>query len=963
MLPRNAGRSPFLRLLSSDDSETYDYHNIQLAAVLMSVEDMVESPFSISEFLSSPLTLTAVGIIISITFVAWWMFEIWDSIDRKVMIYVRNTTLQASRVDDTNVGLTTSDSVEERNNFIDIKRGELSSPALAEQNHYVECTRCKLNEHHNSVCTSDQNEVGTVPIIIENYFKGIVPESDSKLTMIQSFLNVIMKNHEYFNMFSNASMRYKRSTRFLVAVSNVIAIIFIETLLFAYFFHSNSMLCSMHSGRHKGAAAACGALVDKWDQNESMCEWNIKKFSCESRPMPHTFYFHVRMSLLTFLLSILPQHLMKWVLTTACSKRPFMEFLSLNRFPWLISFFGSAQRGSKRMSLLGKAEHLILKNQLEEGYNKEDKAVNCAEEYLYGDLLTIQEEVKEIKFEAQISRANVLGQAEGVVEVLGFSADGSLACISGWDKLRFGTPEKKLEWRIKKARVQQRWLRMMLQSFGDDEDDMKDQLLIQHFVLEQMSSLGQLALKRHLFKFDRALPTKIHPLKWILSWTILLCSWGFCTIMILKCFIGYEPSVYKSQIIQFFCIFCQDIFINRMLEIVVIDIFVLQALKRQLISISEILMEIVREKLRGMSSNRFRLVQHLSAACRAARCKWANDLPSSRILRNIDDHDAVCCSIGRDSMCILAYVLLAIPSILSKFRFCNVDEIMSRILFPILGNGLLIINWQLIKLSPIALICFYAGVVASFLFYVVFTATMNVELKTVPYLSSFFRSSSKYVRSAARCVSNISAQVEWRNMNLHCNLQAFTGRSHNSAADHVRGSRSSSSHASSSNSSELFDLTPCSLDARSSIHRAIMSSQRNYQKDDNKSDDGNIRSIKINSPSPRAGKQALAWKQLRMASLKSDNAYKAEQIFLNLDKNLSGSLEADEIAEFARLIWRCFQPGTIPTSEEEDETIDLLLNMTGSTGNIKCMSYVVFQRTFSSLIQDMDVFTRHIVDV
>ena len=100
-----------------------------------------------------------------------------------------------------------------------------------------------------------------------------------------------------------------------------------------------------------------------------------------------------------------------------------------------------------------------------------------------------------------------------------------------------------------------------------------------------------------------------------------------------------------------------------------------------------------------------------------------------------------------------------------------------------------------------------------------------------------------------------------------------------------------------------------------------------------------------------------------MASLKSDNAYKAEQIFLNLDKNLSGSLEADEIAEFARLIWRCFQPGTIPTSEEEDETIDLLLNMTGSTGNIKCMSYVVFQRTFSSLIQDMDVFTRHIVDV
>ena len=87
-------------------------------------------------------------------------------------------------------------------------------------------------------------------------------------------------------------------------------------------------------------------------------------------------------------------------------------------------------------------------------------------------------------------------QTQSILLQIGMNLDATARPLTPLQRALFGSPIQRIQWKIEKARKQQQVVARQLDAFGEGEADVRDVCLIQHFVLEQLSPVKRLALRK-----------------------------------------------------------------------------------------------------------------------------------------------------------------------------------------------------------------------------------------------------------------------------------------------------------------------------------------------------------------------------------------------------------------------------------------------------------------------------------
>ena len=167
-----------------------------------------------------------------------------------------------------------------------------------------------------------------------------------------------------------------------------------------------------------------------------------------------------------------------------------------------------------RLSALGVAFHGTRGNRYDQSFEI------IAKEYTFTNFMTVSEEVDKIIADARKvfkdrCRIAPLPWENGYADdkeilrnniISGINMDGSMAHLSWMEWFRFGSRGKQLEFKVITARRNERRVKEQLEEIAENEHDMRDILLLQHFVLEQMSPFKRYALRNDFFSFMSAVP-------------------------------------------------------------------------------------------------------------------------------------------------------------------------------------------------------------------------------------------------------------------------------------------------------------------------------------------------------------------------------------------------------------------------------------------------------------------------
>ena len=234
---------------------------------------------------------------------------------------------------------------------------------------------------------------------------------------------------------------------------------------------------------------------------------------------------------------------------------------------------------------------------------------------------------------------------EAIEEFLGVLPDGSFLPLTTRQRLAFRTPERKLEYKVEKARKRTKKIIEYITRLTPWEEDTKDIALLREFVLECLSPFKRQTLLINNALHDEATDVRI-------SWPLYLLSWMFvsgCIVFFIywifawgvyqgEAVLGAWGAVYGTST-------ARDVLLVQISKIVVINYLPALAMQAQLIRIRKVLADISLNYInRGESSNNVhaaeddgsvRVIQHVSAACRASRSTDLGSLPAAWLLRQV----------------------------------------------------------------------------------------------------------------------------------------------------------------------------------------------------------------------------------------------------------------------------------------------------------------------------------------
>jgi hypothetical protein len=306
---------------------------------------------------------------------------------------------------------------------------------------------------------------------------------------------------------------------------------------------------------------------------------------------------------------------------------------------------------------------------------------------------------------AVLNTDHLADNAEAVKESIGLDDDGNPLPLTFIQKLFFKNPRKRVEWKVKKAREEALEILDDLDLFVDGEEDLMDVLLIQKFILEQLTPFRRYALQAEFFQFDGAAPAFVNGYLWLFCWLIIILVWIFCVSWMFFWAVNNGTSTVEWGT-QICFVLLQDIFINEVMQIFVVNILTIELLRPQLRQIYNILYVVLREKMDTANSTRdaevmIRIVQHMSAACRVAHMPSIRHLPSVQLLSKINDHDVKMCRASRKSeLGWFVKFLVAVPTVLAMMHE-SIQESILDVIIPTLWCCFLIANVFLWSIHPV----------------------------------------------------------------------------------------------------------------------------------------------------------------------------------------------------------------------------------------------------------------------
>jgi hypothetical protein len=574
----------------------------------------------------------------------------------------------------------------------------------------------------------------------------------------------LKRHHKWIRIFSYPSIRQTRLMRFLVAANDLLFIIFCNSLFYSLFYPDDN-----HCQRYL-TSTSCLEEPSHFEYSQHLCHWDSQKELCSLRRPPDTVMFIVQVSMLIIVFSIFPRRLIQFILEKVCSKRPEISLSSegilLSSEPQILIHSSYHNRKySPHLSLsLGSDGDASLQKQRLGGASEMGVTVKMANDpTLYPhqicDRQSPEEEVQTIitltkqyfqilieRLEAPWSRkrggaavnAGAGSAAAGgedptqhyqlmkyVMKDLQINPKGEFDSVSTVTRLVSGTPLQQLERQVRQARKRNLWIQQLALSpfeVGPLQSDYSDMVLLQQFVLEQLSPLTRFVISHELHEMDHCLPGRINPLSWILSWMLVFGTWGYLAYYSLHWTLTNGVSASGNWGFVLLVVILADVLVNDTSQIFFYYVLVTDKVRPQIRDIYSLLREIWEKKvLTGKSPMEYiRIVQHVSGACRAARSLALSNTFAGRILRLVDDTDHYLSRVQQihsiEKLGLLATLTLWIPARLlgGCYQFLQLTSL--DLIFSISWCCFILLNSVVVMVHPALLAALYLFLLLTVLF-------------------------------------------------------------------------------------------------------------------------------------------------------------------------------------------------------------------------------------------------------
>lgn len=577
---------------------------------------------------------------------------------------------------------------------------------------------------------------------VKSFFDGVLESTgvlEQKKSIVR-FQAAILREHLWFRPFTYSSSQTSRSIRYLNWVTELLILVFVDSLFFGIVYPADT--CTQYSFIGKDQRDACLMQESPVTSDGRLCEWNEATYECSINSPPETLLFFVGYSIVITLFAVPIKILSNFFLDEFCAKRPNFEETVMPE--WFVSIFVNSQdveRGSHvgfvRQSALGDLfQH---KDEVDSNNSQKDSIARTVGLNRYYDFLpigdeldyiirsvytTLNKEIQLVQFpwrsaiggEESIDVTSIVKQdrrREAILNFIGLYPDCTPIPLNWYNWLRFGTHDSYLRNKLASVRVATEGIIEETELLAEFEEDMKDSLLVQHFILEQLPFLKRIALESHLLQFDMAYPQQIAWYVWLLAWTFQVCLMGFFFFWILAWAIANGQGVFISWGFSLVLVLLEDFFIAEPMICYLVHVMAIEVMQPQLRHIYHTLQKIAVDKLSDdyVPHGDIRISQHFSATCRAARDEQLVNLPSSKLLTRIDDDEVdQCRGVRRAKVSLLSFVAIGLPTLFGFFGN-NVQDFVFDVLVAMIWGCFLLFNDLLIKISIYLLIAVYACLV------------------------------------------------------------------------------------------------------------------------------------------------------------------------------------------------------------------------------------------------------------
>jgi hypothetical protein len=231
---------------------------------------------------------------------------------------------------------------------------------------------------------------------------------------------------------------------------------------------------------------------------------------------------------------------------------------------------------------------------------------------------------------------------KAIEDYIGVFPDGNFQPLTLRQRLFFSTPLKRLEYKLSKVRIQSKQIIAAVGTFRKWEEDMKDSKLIKYFILECLSPFKRHALEVNSRGYEAVSARKPSWFMYIFAWFFVVGNIMF-TIYWLFAWGVYEGSQILAEWGAVLgASLAKDIFLIQVTKIFILYYLPAKAMQPQLLRIRQVLGDIstsLINKEEDVAESKIaediNVVQHMSAACRAARSAHLSKLSASMLLRQV----------------------------------------------------------------------------------------------------------------------------------------------------------------------------------------------------------------------------------------------------------------------------------------------------------------------------------------
>ena len=463
-------------------------------------------------------------------------FSRWDSLDRKILLYVPNMKCESKRVTKSLAELAAYrrevDAAFLAGSVPDALIDDADDMEFDRRNRWIRVMHQIL-----SCCMSKPEELS---ILVAG-------------NMLPRFLHALRRYHPWVWFFSEDSRKSTRVMRFVITFKFLLTSFFVTTVLYDINYPSADTCTKLNR-----QPTACLGTPSNILTRAPICMYDSSSNLCTLRPPPDNPAFLILVAFLSVVVMIPFNVIFTLVLTLLCSKRPRLEAFGLDSFEWLGSADPAvckqavtAAEESERITAVVRSIHGALYHYCErkaEGY--------CGSDEIKGMDLVLR------KLGLIINRENRL-------ELTIYSR---LWWADVYDCIRYS-----VERSLQDARETQ----LNMEQYANVSE--KESYLIQHFFISRFSILYRVSLSRFFAHRAREIPKTIHPIPWILGWFFIIAS--------LFSFIGWilwwgtahaHSSTISNWGINVALINFQEVFIYSVARIFFINVLAIETIRKYL---------------------------------------------------------------------------------------------------------------------------------------------------------------------------------------------------------------------------------------------------------------------------------------------------------------------------------------------------------------------------------------------